>query len=147
MTDVKTLQKTISGPLADHYLQETTMSANAKNTVKVAAFRNAYDHLYRQANVHYHSCVGAREIRSWIEISKRLLAEYSEIQCSRASVYDKEQMERATTNLQATLERAEERAVAEETKLDQARQGAQATPNTMVQRKGPVLRLIQGGLN
>ncbi len=41
--------------------------------VSVKEFRNSVDHLYRMANVDYHACVGAQELRYWVERVERVI--------------------------------------------------------------------------
>lgn len=53
-------------------------------TVKVALFRSEADHLFRLANVDYHACVGAHELRNWHTIAARVLAEVKHYECKRA---------------------------------------------------------------
>ena len=64
-------------------------------TVKVALFRSEADHLFRLANVDYHACVGAHELRNWHTIAARVLAEVKHYECKRATPYDREQFRRA----------------------------------------------------
>jgi hypothetical protein len=71
-------------------------------TVKVSTFRDSTDRLFRVINVDYHACVGLGELRSWVGIAERFLAEVSNLECKRASAYDLEQHRRS---LIATSER------------------------------------------
>ena len=64
-------------------------------TVKVALFRSEADHLFRLANVDYHACVGAHELRNWQTIAARVLAEVEHYECKRATPYDRKQFRRA----------------------------------------------------
>jgi phage terminase Nu1 subunit (DNA packaging protein) len=60
-------------------------------TVKVSDFRNSIDHLFRVVNVDYHACVSLGELRGWMVIAERVLAEVSALVCKRANEYDRSQ--------------------------------------------------------
>lgn len=79
------------------------------NTVKVSVFRNETDRLFRLANVHYHSCVGVREVQSWQDTASRVLVEAAQLACKRASVYDLQQWAEAVKVLKGSLEASVER--------------------------------------
>jgi hypothetical protein len=83
-------------------------------TVKVADFRNSTDHLFRVVNVDYHACVGLRELRGWIIIAERVLAEVESLECNRASEYDHEQHGRSIEAARERLTTANERIAAME---------------------------------
>lgn len=72
-------------------------------TVKVAEFRNAVDHLFRVVNQDYHACVGAGEVKNWVRIAQRVREEVQNIECKRASDYDKEQHQKALQAADDTL--------------------------------------------
>jgi hypothetical protein len=78
-------------------------------TVKVAAFRDETEHLFRVANVDYHACVGVREVESWKATAARVLADAEGIDCRRANAYDREQFANAITALKARLVEADAR--------------------------------------
>lgn len=59
-------------------------------TVKVADYRSATDHLFRVVNVDYHACVNAAELRTWQTIARRVLGEVEQMTCKRANDYDQE---------------------------------------------------------
>lgn len=73
------------------------------NTLKVAAYRNAIDHLFRIANVDYQACVGVREVECWKETAARVLAQTEGLQCLRANAYDREQFTKAVEAVKAQL--------------------------------------------
>ncbi|MGC6373664.1 hypothetical protein [Pseudomonas sp. S2.OTC.A_B10] len=73
------------------------------NTVKVAAFRNETDRLFRLANSHYHACVGVREVKSWQGIAARALAETADLSCNRATAYDLVQWSDAVKSLKDSV--------------------------------------------
>jgi hypothetical protein len=64
-------------------------------TVKVSTFRDSTDRLFRVINVDYHACVGLGELRSWVGIAERFLAEVSNLECKRANEYDRSQHDRS----------------------------------------------------
>ena len=113
------------------------MSNTVLKNVKVAVLRNTYDNGYRQANVHYHACVGAGELKSWQAVAQRVLEEATTITCNRASEYDKHQMASAIVALEASLEKSNAR-------IEQARQSADTKQQPETKAR-PELRLIAGG--
>jgi len=78
-------------------------------TVKVAAFRDETDHLFRIANVDYQACVGVREVENWKTTAARVLAEAEGLQCSRANAYDRERFVKAIAAVKARLVEADAR--------------------------------------
>jgi hypothetical protein len=64
-------------------------------TVKVSTFRDSTDRLFRVVNVDYHACVGLGELRNWVGIAERFLAEVSNLECKRANEYDRSQHDRS----------------------------------------------------
>lgn len=78
-------------------------------TVKVAVFRQAYDHLFRIANVDYHACVGAGEVENWKRSAARMLSEYELYHCGRAQAYDLEQFAKAVEAVRVCLVSADDR--------------------------------------
>lgn len=99
------------------------------NTVKVSVFRNETDRLFRLANVHYHSCVGVREVQSWQDTASRVLVEAAQLSCKRASVYDLEQWAEAVQVLKGSVEASVERLA-----------GLKAEDSNKVKR--PTLRIV-----
>ncbi len=79
--------------------------------VKISVFRAETDRLFRLANSHYHACVGGGEVRDWQAIASRVLAETAELDCNRASSYDREQWREAVQSLNSRLEESVERLV------------------------------------
>jgi hypothetical protein len=81
-------------------------------TVKVSTFRDSTDRLFRVINVDYHACVGLGELRSWVGIAERFLAEVSSLECKRANEYDRSQhfrsMEAARERLRVARKRIAE---------------------------------------
>ena len=71
--------------------------------VKVAEFRSSTDHLFRLANVDYHACAAAREVRNWQTRAQRVLALAKDMECKRASAYDLEQYAQALDAVQGSL--------------------------------------------
>jgi hypothetical protein len=126
-----------------HFSGEFTMSNTELKTVKVAEFRNAYDNLYRQSNVHYHSCVGANEVRNWKVVAERVLAQTKLLQCSRANEYDKEQMANAIRSVTERLAAADARIEELDERTRQLREKAQRAEQAPQAK--PQLQLIQGG--
>jgi hypothetical protein len=119
------------------------MSNIAIKTVKVAELRSTYDRLFRQANVHYHSCVGASEVRNWQTVAKRVLEEALSLKCNRASEYDNDQMAQAIAALTERLEGSGARIEREDQRVSDLKDKAQQKREATV----PVLRLIMGGLS
>jgi hypothetical protein len=78
-------------------------------TVKVAAYRDATDHLFRLANVDYHACVNVREVASWQDTTTRVLAETEGLECGRANAYDRRQFADAIAAVKARLVEAQTR--------------------------------------
>lgn len=72
-------------------------------TVKVAEFRNSVDNLFRIANQDYHACVGTGEVTNWVRIAQRVRDEVLNIECKRASDYDKEQHQKALAMVDDSL--------------------------------------------
>ncbi|MCX2694984.1 hypothetical protein OO256_28690 [Pseudomonas sp. DCB_CB] len=70
--------------------------------VPVAEFRRQCDALYRQVNVHYHSCVFAAEVARWVDAAEQQIADLEAIDSKRAKPEDREYHARA---LQAARER------------------------------------------
>lgn len=120
------------------------MSNIATKTVKVAQLRCTYDNLFRHANVHYHACVGASEVRNWQTVAQRVLDEALTLTCNRASEYDKEQMAKAITALTDRLEGCGARIEGEDQRVSEMR------AKSLKKREGiataPALRLVMGGL-
>jgi len=77
--------------------------------VKVAKYRQVIDATFRSANVHYHSCVGAPEVRAWKESAKIWLQELEETSCARAKPEDHEQKEYALRRIKEALVKADQR--------------------------------------
>lgn len=78
-------------------------------TIKVSAYRNVTEHLFRIANVDYNACVGARELGSWKDTAAGVLDVAESMQCSRASPYDRDQFARALAAVKARLLNADAR--------------------------------------
>jgi|AutmiccommunBRH5_1029478.scaffolds.fasta_scaffold63363_1 hypothetical protein len=78
-------------------------------TVKVSTFRDSTDRLFRVINVDYHACVGLGELRSWLGIAERFLAEVSNLECKRANEYDRSQHDRSIEAARERLTVARER--------------------------------------
>ena len=77
--------------------------------VKVSSYRDSIDHLFRVVNVDYHACVNAGELRNWVSIAERLLAEVSGLECKRANEYDRDQHRQSLEAASARLAQAQER--------------------------------------
>jgi ribosomal protein L9 len=73
--------------------------------VNVAAFRQAYDHLWRVTNADYHACRGAGELTSWEQIAQGVLENVRSLECARANDYDLDQQKKA---IEATTKRLEQ---------------------------------------
>ncbi|MFN3050915.1 hypothetical protein ACNIZQ_31710, partial [Pseudomonas alloputida] len=67
---------------------------SSTKTVPVADYRRAFDRLFRKVN-DYHACCSADEVTNWKEVAQRVLAEVSNISCSRAKPDDLENMAKA----------------------------------------------------
>lgn len=93
-------------------------------TVKVSTFRDSTDRLFRVINVDYHACVGLGELRSWVGIAERFLAEVSNLECKRANEYDRSQHDRSIAAARERLTVARNR-IAE---LQLAEQKCEAVP-------------------
>lgn len=99
------------------------------NTVKVAAFRNETDRLFRLANADYCACVGVREVENWQKVASRALAESADLACNRATAYDHEQWASALKALKDTLE-------------DSAARLERIKADTAAKAKRPTLRVL-----
>lgn len=77
--------------------------------VKVAAFRNAVDHLFRVVNVDYHACVRADELRNWQSIASRVLAEVDALECKRARQDDLDEQRRSIEAARERMNQAAQR--------------------------------------
>lgn len=113
------------------------MTNVATKTVKVAEMRNAYDHIFRQANVNYHSCVGASEILNWKARSERILADNISTKCNRATEYDHQQMAGAIKALTGALSDADSRLT------DLEKRNPQIKAEANARRSAPMLKLIK----
>jgi len=97
-------------------------------TVKVAAFRDETDHLFRLANMDYQACVGIREVENWKTTAARVLAEAEGLQCSRANAHDREQFAKAITAVRTRLVEADTRIAQLQARREDA-DNAHLTPN------------------
>lgn len=70
------------------------------NYVLVAEYRNIIDRLFRQAAVHYNSCVGNSERTSWRSTSIMMLEKMANIDCKRATERDRQNFLSARRRLQ-----------------------------------------------
>lgn len=110
---------------------------NARKFVPVAEFRRECDALYRQVNVHYHSCVFAAEVESWVVIAERCIAELEGIDCKRANAFDREYHANA-------LQKARERVGDASARIERlkAEEAARSQPEQTPPRARTVLRLV-----
>lgn len=80
--------------------------------VSVKEFRNSVDHLYRMANVDYHACVDALELRYWVERVERIIRGVEALECKRAKPADREEhgksLEAARKRLKQATKRIQE---------------------------------------
>jgi len=76
--------------------------------VNVAAFRQAYDHLWRIINSDYHACRGVGELTSWEQIAQGVLEEVQSLQCARANDYDLDQQKKAIEAATKRLQQCQE---------------------------------------
>ncbi len=81
---------------------------SSTKTVHVADYRRAFDRLFRKVN-DYHACCSADEVTNWKEVAQRVLAEVSNISCSRAKPDDLENMAKAIGKIQGYLAAADAR--------------------------------------
>ena len=77
--------------------------------VSVKEFRNSVDHLYRMANVDYHACVGAQELRYWVERVERVIGLVVARVCMRAKLVDREEHSMCWEAARKRLEQAAKR--------------------------------------
>ncbi|MBX4558863.1 hypothetical protein CF042_05825 [Klebsiella pneumoniae] len=77
--------------------------------VSVKEFRNSVDHLYRMANVDYHACVGAQELRYWVERVERVIGLVEALECKRAKPADREEHRKSLEAARKRLEQAAKR--------------------------------------
>ncbi len=75
------------------------------NCVLVAEYRNVIDRLFRQAVVHYNSCVGNSERASWRSTSIMMLEKMADIDCKRATERDRQNFLSARKRLQNQVNR------------------------------------------
>jgi hypothetical protein len=66
-----------------------------KQFVSVKEYRDSIDWLFRQCNVHYHSCVGLGEFRSFGEQLVRVFGLVVVLDCKRAKDDDRVRFEKA----------------------------------------------------
>ncbi len=77
--------------------------------VKVSDFRNSVDHLFRIANVDYHACVGARELRYWVIRAENVIVEVKGLECNRTTENDRERHTKSLAAASFMLEQATDR--------------------------------------
>lgn len=77
------------------------------NYVLVAEYRNVIDRLFRQAVVHYNSCVGNSERASWRSTSIMMLEKMADINCKRATERDRQNFLSAKKRLQEQVNRVQ----------------------------------------
>ncbi|QOR45274.1 hypothetical protein [Trueperella pecoris] len=85
------------------------MSKQTPRIVNVAEFRQETDRLFRVANVDYHACVNAQEVRNWLVVAGRALEECAALQTKRAKAYDLDQFKDAVRALECRVSQSGER--------------------------------------
>jgi hypothetical protein len=105
-------------------------------TVKIAAYRDETQHLFRVANVDYHACVGVREVENWKATAARVLAEADGLLCRRANAYDREQFAKAVAAVRARLLEADTR-IAQLQAPREVADKAHRDPNRSEQKTNP----------
>ncbi|MAC16660.1 MAG: hypothetical protein CL539_18605 [Alcanivorax sp.] len=77
--------------------------------VNVVTFRRRIDAAFRVANVDYCACRGAYELKNWLTIAERVLAELVDAECSRATAVDRDNKVNAQERLEARIDQAQDK--------------------------------------